>query len=132
MIEVIQSDFARLEAETTASEGEASKQYEEFMNDSKVDKTQKTADLDHKTASKQNQEQALQETKIDQRHSEGTHCCRNVLREVEACLRGFRSPLRGPRGQAKGGNRVPPGSFEDPQRRRCHLSTRFEARYSCP
>jgi len=65
MIEVIQSDFARLEAETTASEEEAAKQYEEFMNDSKVDKTQKTADLDHKTASKQNQEQALQETKID-------------------------------------------------------------------
>jgi hypothetical protein len=65
MIEVIQSDFSRLEAETTASEGEASKQYEEFMNDSKVDKTQKQADLDHATSGKQNQEQALQETQTD-------------------------------------------------------------------
>merc|ERR1719263_237300 len=43
MIEVIQSDFARLEAETSAAEAEASKQYSEFMDDSKVDKTQKTA-----------------------------------------------------------------------------------------
>jgi len=65
MIEVIQSDFARLEAETTAAEGEAAKQYEEFMNDSEVDKTQKQADLDHAESTKQNQEQALQETKVD-------------------------------------------------------------------
>jgi len=65
MIEVIESDFARLEAETTASESEAAKQYEEFMQDSKVDKTQKSADLDHKSGLKQNQEQALVSTKSD-------------------------------------------------------------------
>merc|ERR1719316_2449204 len=65
MIEVIQSDFARLEAETSAAEAEASKQYDEFMQDSKVDKVQKTADLEHATGSKQDQEQALQEKKID-------------------------------------------------------------------
>merc|ERR550537_1177059 len=35
MIEVIQSDFARLEAETSAAEAEATKQYDEFMDDSK-------------------------------------------------------------------------------------------------
>jgi chromosome segregation ATPase len=65
MIEVIESDFARLEAETSAAEAEASKQYEDFMNDSNIDKTQKTADLDHASASKQNQEQALTQTKSD-------------------------------------------------------------------
>jgi len=65
MIEVIQSDFARLEAETSAAEAEAGKQYDEFMSDSKVDKVQKQADLDHATASKQNQEQELQEKKVD-------------------------------------------------------------------
>jgi osmotically-inducible protein OsmY len=65
MIEVIQSDFARLEAETSAAEAEASKQYSEFMDDSKVDKTQKSADLDHASASKQDQEQQLQEKKVD-------------------------------------------------------------------
>jgi len=65
MIEVIQSDFARLEAETTAAEGEASKQYEEFMNDSDIDKAQKSSDLDHKTSTKQNQESALTSAKSD-------------------------------------------------------------------
>merc|ERR1719487_3120608 len=77
MIEVIQSDFARLEAETSAAEAEASKQYSEFMDDSKVDKTQKTADLDHASASKQDQEQQLQEKKTD---LEGTQ------KEMDAAL----------------------------------------------
>jgi hypothetical protein len=77
MIEVIQSDFARLEAETSAAEAEASKQYSEFMDDSKVDKTQKTADLDHASASKQDQESQLQEKKVD---LEGTQ------KELDAAL----------------------------------------------
>jgi len=77
MIEVIQSDFARLEAETSAAEAEASKQYSEFMDDSKVDKTQKTADLDHASASKQDQESMLQEKKVD---LEGTQ------KELDAAL----------------------------------------------
>jgi DNA repair exonuclease SbcCD ATPase subunit len=65
MIEVIQSDFARLESETSASESEAQKQYDEFMSDSSVDKAQKTKDIEHKSGKKQNQEQALQEKKTD-------------------------------------------------------------------
>merc|ERR1711881_642140 len=77
MIEVIQSDFARLEVETSAAEAEASKQYSEFMDDSKVDKTQKAADLDHASASKQDQESALQEKKVD---LEGTQ------KELDAAL----------------------------------------------
>merc|ERR1739848_341817 len=65
MIEVIQSDFARLESETTAAETEAQKQYDEFMSDSAVDKAQKSADIEHKGSSKQNQERSLQEKKTD-------------------------------------------------------------------
>merc|ERR1719440_1990232 len=81
MIEVIQSDFARLESETSAAEAEAQKQYDEFMGDSlvdkaqkqydefmgdsSVDKAQKTKDIEHKSGKKQNQEQALQEKKTD-------------------------------------------------------------------
>jgi cell division septum initiation protein DivIVA len=42
MLEVIQSDFARLEAETKASEATAQKEYDAFMTDSKVDKESKT------------------------------------------------------------------------------------------
>jgi len=77
MIEVIQSDFARLEAETSAAEAEAKKQYDEFMQDSKVDKVEKTADLEHATESKQEQEGSLQEKKVD---LEGTQ------KELDAAL----------------------------------------------
>jgi len=37
MLEVILSDFARLEAETTADENTAAREYEQFMSDSKAD-----------------------------------------------------------------------------------------------
>jgi chromosome segregation ATPase len=65
MIEVIQSDFARLESETTAAEAQSLKEYDDFMEDSSVDKAAKTTDIDHKTSKKQNQETALQEKKGD-------------------------------------------------------------------
>merc|ERR1719160_1049634 len=65
MIEVIQSDFARLESETTAAEEKAQKEYDEFMQDSKVDKAQKTVDIEHKTGKKQNDEQMLEYAKSD-------------------------------------------------------------------
>jgi len=59
MLEVIESDFARLEAETTAAEATSQKEYDEFMTDSKVDKASKVTDSEHKTAKRQDQEQAL-------------------------------------------------------------------------
>merc|ERR1719463_913711 len=59
MLEVIESDFARLEAETKAAEATAQKEYDEFMTDSEVDKAAKTKDIEHKTAKKQDQEQSL-------------------------------------------------------------------------
>merc|ERR1719152_531290 len=65
MIEVIQSDFARLEAETTAGEEEAQKQYDGFMTDSSTDKAAKSADLDQKSSKKQSQEQTLSEKQSD-------------------------------------------------------------------
>jgi hypothetical protein len=65
MLEVIQSDFARLEAETTAAEETAQKEYEAFMTDSKVDKEAKETDIEHKTAKKQDEESALSVAKSD-------------------------------------------------------------------
>merc|ERR1719454_1058669 len=56
MIEVIQSDFARLESETQASEAASQQEYDTFMHDSEVDKTAKSKDIEHKSAKKQNQE----------------------------------------------------------------------------
>jgi cell division septum initiation protein DivIVA len=65
MLEVIESDFARLEADTSAAETQSQKEYDQFMTDSQVDKAQKSKDIEHKTAKKQNEEQALQEKKGD-------------------------------------------------------------------
>jgi cell division septum initiation protein DivIVA len=80
MIEVIQSDFARLEADTTASEATSQKEYDEFMTDSKVDKAQKDTDTEHKTAKKQDQTQALTVKRSD---LEGTQ------KELDAALAYF-------------------------------------------
>jgi len=80
MLEVIESDFARLEADTAASEATAQKEYDQFMTDSKVDKAQKTTDIEHKTAKKQDENQALTVTKAD---LEGTQ------KELDAALAYF-------------------------------------------
>jgi cell division septum initiation protein DivIVA len=65
MLEVIESDFARLESETKAAEATAQKEYDEFMTDSEVDKAAKEKDIEHKTGKKQDQEQALVTKKAD-------------------------------------------------------------------
>jgi len=77
MLEVIQSDFARLEADTKAAEATAQKEYDTFMTDSKVDKAQKTTDIEHKTAKKQDETQALQ---VKNEDLEGTQ------KELDAAL----------------------------------------------
>eukprot|EP00411_Alexandrium_monilatum_P039091 CAMPEP_0175390678 /NCGR_PEP_ID=MMETSP0095-20121207/31528_1 /TAXON_ID=311494 /ORGANISM="Alexandrium monilatum, Strain CCMP3105" /LENGTH=666 /DNA_ID=CAMNT_0016689227 /DNA_START=16 /DNA_END=2016 /DNA_ORIENTATION=+ len=65
MLEVIESDFARLEAETSATEATAQKLYDEFMTDSKVDKAAKQKDIEHKNAKVQDETQALTSKKSD-------------------------------------------------------------------
>merc|ERR1719223_1012828 len=58
MLDVIESDFARLQSDTQASEASAQREYDGFMTDSKVDKESKTTDIEHKTAKKQDETQA--------------------------------------------------------------------------
>merc|ERR1719456_157731 len=65
MIEVIQSDFARLESETVTAETAAEKEYTQFMADTEVDKAAKKSDIDHAKSKKQNSKQALTEQKAD-------------------------------------------------------------------
>jgi len=65
MLEVIESDFARMEADTTASEATSQNQYDELMTTSKVDKASKSKDVEHKTAKRQDQKQALTEKHSD-------------------------------------------------------------------
>jgi len=78
MLEVIESDFARLQAETLAAEAKSQKEYDEFMHDSEVDKASMQRDIEHKTTKKQNQETALPEKQKD---LEGTQ------KELDAALR---------------------------------------------
>jgi len=80
MLEVIESDFARLESDTKAAEATAQKEYDEFMTDSKVDKSEKSTDIEHKTAKKQDESQALTMKKED---LEGTQ------KELDAALAYF-------------------------------------------
>merc|ERR1711865_1334344 len=65
MLEVIESDFARLEADTKAAEESAQSEYDEFMTDSATDKSKKTTDSEHKTAKKQDENQSLTQTLED-------------------------------------------------------------------
>merc|ERR1711933_391750 len=59
MLEVIQSDFARLESETSAAEETSQKEYEKQMSDGAVLKAQLQKDIEHNTLTKQTAEQAL-------------------------------------------------------------------------
>merc|ERR1719356_782961 len=77
MLEVIESDFARLEGDTTAAEEAAQKEYETFMTDSKVDLMGQEKDIEHKTTKVKNEKEALVVKKADK---EGTQ------KELDAAL----------------------------------------------
>jgi len=65
MLEVIQSDFAQLQAESEAAEESGLKEYQEFMEDSKVDKATKVRTSEHKTSKKQAKTQELTAVRAD-------------------------------------------------------------------
>merc|ERR1719478_1918826 len=65
MLEVIESDFARLLSETTAGEQEAASAFEQLSNDSAEDKAVKTTESKSKTGEKTRKESALASTKKD-------------------------------------------------------------------
>merc|ERR1719253_1756134 len=65
MIEVIASDFARLEAETNTAESEAAEQYQKFSDETAQDKAVKNMDIDNKSKDRTTAEGDLVETKKD-------------------------------------------------------------------
>merc|ERR1719163_66672 len=65
MLEVIESDFARLLAETTADEQENGAEYEKLSNDSAEDKAVKETDSKSKTGEKTRKESALASAQKD-------------------------------------------------------------------
>jgi uncharacterized protein YoxC len=64
-LEVILSDFARLEAETTASEAQEEDEYKNFMFESKKDKALKENEIRLKSQTKTDKESALQQAEAD-------------------------------------------------------------------
>jgi len=65
MLDVIKSDFARLEKDTETAESSAQSEYDGFMNDSEVDKTAKDTDKEHFQSEKQESEMTLSEKETD-------------------------------------------------------------------
>merc|ERR1719387_1016719 len=65
MLEVCESDFARLEADTQSGEDESAGEYEKFMSDSAEDKAVKSTNQKHKSEMKVKAESALQTAKQD-------------------------------------------------------------------
>jgi len=61
-LEVILSDFARLEAETSTAESTEQEEYEKYMFESKKDKALKEGDKAHKSETKTNKESELHAT----------------------------------------------------------------------
>jgi len=65
MLEVILTDFARLESATKSAEVTGQREYDQFMTDSQADKATKTGDLEHHDEQKQRQEGALTRKNTD-------------------------------------------------------------------
>jgi len=65
MLEVCQSDFARLESETTSAEATAAREYDEFMADSAADKETKDKDRKDKKTTQTDKEWDLSRAKKD-------------------------------------------------------------------
>lgn len=61
-LEVILTDFSRLEAETRTTESTEQDQHDKFMFESKKDKALKENEIGHKTEKKQNSQKSLQDT----------------------------------------------------------------------
>jgi len=63
MLEVIESDFTRLQTSTESAEDEAASQYKKFMNDSSEDKALKNTEMEHKQNKQTTTEEVLGSTK---------------------------------------------------------------------
>jgi len=63
MLEVIESDFARLQTDTETAEDQAAAEFKTFMNDSKEDKAVKDTEMEHKQNKRTTTEELLSSTK---------------------------------------------------------------------
>jgi len=80
MLEVILSDFERLEAETSEEETTAQQEYDKFMADSTEDKETKTGSIKHKTGEK---------TKLDSDTAQAKKDLKSTQEELDAAMAYF-------------------------------------------
>jgi hypothetical protein len=71
MLEVIQADFARLEADTQSSEAEAAKAFDRFSAESAQDKAVKSTQLDHREKTRTKKKGDLQDGLKDLKATQG-------------------------------------------------------------
>eukprot|EP00928_Gymnodinium_smaydae_P023832 TRINITY_DN19505_c0_g3_i1.p1 TRINITY_DN19505_c0_g3~~TRINITY_DN19505_c0_g3_i1.p1 ORF type:complete len:735 (+),score=125.87 TRINITY_DN19505_c0_g3_i1:176-2206(+) len=88
MLQVIQSDFARLEQDTASAEEAASQEYDKFMQDAVADKSQKESDIGHKKNELQTKEADLldKQTDLDNAHKELDAAMATYDKLKPACL----------------------------------------------
>jgi prefoldin subunit 5/histone H3/H4 len=65
MLEVIQADFARLETDTKAANAEAKREFDEFAQETAVNRAANTKDMTHKDSSRTNAQGTLTSKKAD-------------------------------------------------------------------
>merc|ERR550514_953593 len=65
MMEVIESDFQRLEADTKTAEKAAQKEFDDFMTETSEDKSSKESEKGHKSDVLADTEKTLSQTKLD-------------------------------------------------------------------
>jgi hypothetical protein len=65
MLEVIQADFARLETDTKAANAEAEREFDEFSQETAVNRAANTKDMTHKDSSRTNAQGTLTSKKAD-------------------------------------------------------------------
>lgn len=65
MLEVVRSDFARVESDVRSAEAAADAEYKSFMEESRISKAQKEVDIQHKSKSQKDSEAALEDKSSD-------------------------------------------------------------------
>jgi len=70
MLEVIESDFSRLQTSTEAGEDEAAAEYKKFTNDSNEDKALKNTEMEHKSNKRVTTDELLVSTKRSLQHTQ--------------------------------------------------------------
>ena len=116
MLEVIQSDFAQLQAESEAAEESGLKEYQEFMEDSKVDKATKVRTSEHKTSKKQAKTQELTAVRADlQGTQKELDAAKAYFEKLKPDCLGHRRLLRGAPGTAETGGAHVACSLHRPQ-----------------